>query len=139
MTAADALDHLFNLIWASSLKTGIKGTVRRYFRPTNSALEDITVNVLNGDFEQLQSGIFPVNIYVPNPKYTNVVDGRQVTMMDIPDQTRIKVLSALCEIVLKWHYDKKKHVLVELVNQIILPEAEQTIINNRVKLTIKNL
>lgn len=139
MTAPDAIDHLFSLIWGSSLKSNLKGVVRRYFRPTNSRAEEVTINILNGDFEQLQSGIFPVNVYVPNPDYSAIVDGRNVTMRDIPDQTRIKVLAALCEVVLKMHYDKKKHVLVELVNQIILPEAEQTIINNRVKLTIKNL
>jgi len=139
MTAPDALDHLFAIIWNSSLKTTVKGSVRRYFRPTNSKAEDVTVNVLNGDFEQLQSGVFPVNVFVPNPEYSATIDGKIVKMKDIPDQTRIKVLAALCEVVLKFQYDKKKHVLVELVNQIILPEAEQTIINNRVKLTIKNL
>jgi len=54
MTAADAVDHLFNIVWNSTLKTNISGAVRRYLRPTNSTKEDITINILNPiDFEQL--------------------------------------------------------------------------------------
>lgn len=140
MTAAEALDHLFSLVWTSTLKTSVTGVVRRYLRPTNSDMEDVTVNVLNPtSFEQLQNGVFNVNVFVPNPEYTSNIDGKQVRLRDIPDHGRIKVLSALCNIALKFHYDKEKHVLVEMQTQNILPENEQTIINNRIKLTIKNL
>src|SRR5690606_37273960 len=97
-------------------------------------------NVLNPtSFEQLQTGVFNVNVFVPNPEYTTTVDGKQVRLRDNPDHGRIKVLSALCNIAFKFHYDKEKYVIVELQTQHILPESEQTIINNRIKLTISNL
>ncbi|WP_160067601.1 hypothetical protein [Sphingobacterium bovisgrunnientis] len=140
MTAAEGLDHVFFIIWNSTLKTNISGAVRRYLRPTNSNNEDVTINVLNPiDFEQLQEGIFNVNVFVPNPEYSATVDGKAVRLRDLPNQQRISVLSAFCNVVLKFNYDKTKHVLLELQTQNILPENEQTIINNRVKLTIKNL
>lgn len=140
MTAAEALDHLFDIIWNSALKPSVSGAVRRYLRPTNSISEDVTINILNPtDFEQLQSGVFNVNVFVPNPEYNAQVDGKTVRLRDIPNQQRIAVLSAHCSIVLKFNYHNQKHILVELETQNILPENEQTVINNRVKLTIKNL
>jgi len=140
MTASEALDHLFTIVWNSTLKTNVSGTVRRYLRPTNSDKEDVTINILNPiDFEQLQSGVFNLNVFVPNPEYNSTVDGKTVRLRDIPNHQRIAVLSAFCNVALKFNYDKKKYVIVELQSQNILPEKEQTIINNRVKLTIKNL
>lgn len=140
MTAAEALDHIFSIIWGSNIKTSISGNVSRYVRATNSVKEDVVINILNPTgFEQLQNGIFNVNVFVPNPEYTTTVDGKSVRLKDIPNQQRIAVLSALCSINLKLDYDKTKQALVELQTQNILPEKEQTIINNRVKITIKNL
>lgn len=139
MTAAEAQDHLFTIAWNSTLKTNVSGTVRRYLRPTNSDKEDVTINILNPiDFEQLQKGVFNVNVFVPNPEYNSIVDGKTVRLRDIPNNQRIAVLSALCSVAFSFQYDKTKHVQVELQTQTILPENEQTIINNRVKLTIKN-
>src|SRR5690606_6072292 len=140
MTAAEGLDHVYSIIWNSTLKTNITGAVRRYLRPTNSKNEDVTINVLNPiDFEQLQGGIINVNVFVPNPEYSTTVDGKSVRLRDLPNHQRIAILSAFCNLALKFNYDKQKHVLLELQSQNILPEDEQTIINNRVKLTIKNL
>lgn len=140
MTASEALDHLFSIIWNSNLKTNISGDVRRYLRPTNSDKEDVTINLLNPvDFEQLQSGIFNINVFIPNPEYSKTIDGKPVRLRDIPNNQRIAILSALSNIALKFQYDSIKHVSVDLQSQNILPENEQTIINNRVKLTIKNL
>lgn len=140
MTASEALDHLFSIVWVSSLKTNISGELRRYLRPTNSDKEDVTINLLNPvDFEQLQSGIFNINVFIPNPEYSKTIDGKPVRLRDIPNNQRIAILSALSNIALKFQYDSIKHVSVDLQSQNILPENEQTIINNRVKLTIKNL
>ena len=140
MTSAEALDHVFLIAWNSALKTSITGSVRRYLRPTNSTNEDVTVNILNpASFEQLQSGIFNINVFIPNPPYTTTVDGKQVTLRDIPNQSRIVALSALCNVAFAFQYDKVKFALVELQTQNIIPDDEQVIINNRVKITIKNL
>lgn len=140
MTAADALDHLFLIVWNSTIKTNISGAVRRYLRPTNSDKEDVTVNILNPtNFDQLQSGIFNINVFVPNPEYSSTIDGKVVRLKDLPNQARISVLAALSNITLKLQYDKEKFALVELQAQNILPDNDQTIINNRVKITIKNL
>ncbi|SUJ19130.1 Uncharacterised protein [Sphingobacterium spiritivorum] len=139
MTSSEGLDHVFSLIWNSNIKTSISGVVRRYLRPTNSDKEDVTVNVLNIDFDQLQGGIINVNVFVPNPEYSTIVDGKNVRLRDIPNQARIIVLSALFNVLFKMNYDKDKRVLAELSAQHILTENDQTIINNRIKLTIKNL
>lgn len=139
MTAAEAIDFGFSVIWKSVLKTTISGTVKRYFRPMNSVLEDIVVNTLNLDFDQLQGGTLNMNAFIPNPEYTATIDGKPVRLRDIPNEARIKLISGLFSTILKEVYDKDKFILLELVNQHIIPENEQTIINNRVKLTIKNL
>lgn len=139
MTSSEGLDHVFTLIWNSNIKTSISGVVRRYLRPTNSDKEDVTVNVLNIDFDQLQEGIINVNVFVPNPEYTAIVDGKTVRLRDIPNQSRIIVLSTLFNVLFKMNYDKENRVLAELSAQHILTEKDQTIINNRIKLTIKNL
>ncbi len=138
MTAAEAIDLGFDLVWKSSLRTAISGSIRRYLRPTNSFREDITINVLEQDFDQLQSGILNINLFVPNPEYDATIDGKVVRLRDIPDHTRVKVLAALCNVIFKSVYNKDKRALLELSNQIILTDKEQTVINNRIRLTIKN-
>jgi len=139
MTAAEGIDFGFSVIWNSPLKATITGAIRRYMRPTNSDKEDIVINALNLDFDQLQGGILNINLFVPNPEYSITIDGKLTRMRDIPNDARIKTLCGLLNSILKEVYDKQKFILLELVNQQILPENEQTIINNRVKLTIKNL
>ncbi|MFD2597327.1 hypothetical protein ACFSQ3_00065 [Sphingobacterium corticis] len=139
MTSTEALDHVFSLIWTSNLKTGISGQVRRYLRPTNSDKEDVTINVLETDFDQLQGGIINVNAFVPNTEYNQTVDGKVMRLKDIPNHARVSVIAALLHILFKFNYDFKKGVLIEIVNQHIITENEQTIINNRLKLTIKNI
>ncbi|PVH26300.1 hypothetical protein [Sphingobacterium corticibacter] len=139
MTSTEALDHVFSLVWTSNIKTAISGQVRRYLRPTNSVKEDVTINVLETDFDQLQGGIMNVNAFVPNPEYDQKVDGKVMRLKDIPDHARISVIAALLHILFKFSYDSHKGILVEIVNQHIITENEQTIINNRLKLTIKNI
>lgn len=139
MTAAEGIDFGFSVIWNSPLKATITGAIRRYLRPTNSDKEDIVINALNLDFDQLQGGVLNINLFVPNPEYSIIIDGKPSRMRDIPNDARIKTLCGSLNSVLKEVYDKQKFILLELVNQQILPENEQTIINNRVKLTIKNL
>lgn len=139
MTTAEAIDFGFSVIWKSVLKTTITGTVKRYFKPTNSTLEDIVVNSLSLDFDQLQGGMLNINAFIPNPEYTATIDGKQVRLRDIPNEARIKIICGLFNSILREVYDKEKCILLELVNQHIIPENEQTIINNRVKLTIKNI
>lgn len=139
MTSSDALDHVFSLIWKSVIKNNISGSVNRYLRPTNSDKEDVVINVLDVDFDQLQGGIINANVFVPNPEYSTNIDGNEARLRDIPNQSRISVLSTLFSILFKSNYDASKKILVELVNQNILTDEKQTIINNRLKLTIKNL
>ncbi|MEI5984444.1 MULTISPECIES: hypothetical protein [Sphingobacterium] len=138
MTAAVIIDHLFTLLWESDIKQTISGKIRKFNRPTNSNREDITINILSVDFDQLQEGIANINLFVPNPKFNAMIEGKDVVLTDIPDQLRINKLLGDLKAILKHHYDAEKYILVELMEQYIMPEVNQTVVTNRLKVTVKN-
>jgi len=147
MTATEAIDHVFSIVWKSPLRAALSGSVHRYARPPGSALEDATVNILGeADGRQLQSATLNVNVHVPNPPAAAIVEGRPATVRDTPDGRRVSELASLAAAALAPRYDPAARALTELVGQSvlpdgewILPDGEWTLINNRVRLRAKNL
>jgi len=139
MTATEAIDHVFRIVWDSPLRAAVSGQVRRYARPPGSVLEDVTVNILGAaDARQLQGATLNVNIHVPNPPAGATVEGRPATVRDTPDEARVAVLASLAAAALAPRYDIAARVLTELEGQSVLPDGEWTLINNRVRIRARN-
>jgi hypothetical protein len=88
-----------NVIFQRLVQTGIKaavsltGAIYELNRPLNSLKEDIVVGTLAMNADQVQEGVFNVNIHVPNITLTN--DSTQ------PNTTRFRVITEKCMEVLK--------------------------------------
>lgn len=120
----------------------IRGGLYKYVRPANSISEDVVINIAGVNFEQLQSGLGSVNVFIPNPPYEIVVAGKKQTLNDLPDGARIRQLSDLFASAFRFHYFKDKHFSIELQEQpSILPSSDgkTTFINNRLIIRAKNL
>jgi len=139
-TATQAISAVFSIIWASSLKTEISGSVRRYSRMINSEKEDIVINSLPIDFDQLQSGVLNVNIHVPNPKYTTIIDGKTQTLQDLPNEARLNTLCNMFSGLFATPY-YNDGVYIEMQQQLVLAgeDSKSTFINNRLNIRAKNL
>jgi hypothetical protein len=83
-----------NIIFLRLVQTGVKaavsltGAIYEMNRPLNSLKEDIVVGTLAMNSEQVQEGVFNVNIHVPNLPLTN--DSTQ------PNITRFRVILDKC-------------------------------------------
>jgi len=62
----DAMDDIKGVLVSSNIPSSINGEIRIAQRRLDSTKEDIVINSLLYDADQKQSGIFNVNIYVPN-------------------------------------------------------------------------
>jgi len=140
VTATEAIDHVFSIVWKSPLRGAVSGSVHRYARPPGSRLEEVTVNILGeADARQLQSAVLNVNIHVPNPPAAAIVEGRPATVRDTPDEQRVAVLASLAAGALAPRYDAAARAYTELEGQSVLPDGEWTLVNNRVRIRAKNL
>jgi len=88
-----------NIIFLRLVQTGVKaavnltGAIYELNRPKDSLKEDIVVGTLAMNAEQVQEGVFNVNIHVPNLSLTN--DSTQ------PNTARFRVILDKCMEVLK--------------------------------------
>jgi hypothetical protein len=88
-----------NIIFLRLVQTGVKaavnltGAIYELNRPKDSVKEDIVVGTLAMNAEQVQEGVFNVNIHVPNLNLTN--DSTQ------PNTTRFRVITNKCMEVLQ--------------------------------------
>lgn len=91
-----------NVIFQRLVQTGVKaavsltGAIYELNRPLNSLKEDIVVGTLAMNADQVQEGVFNVNIHVPNLGLTN--DSTQ------PNTPRFRVILDKCIEVLKGVY-----------------------------------
>lgn len=86
----------YELINVDAINALITGKVYMFQRPQNSSLQDIVLNTLIITNDQLQNGVFNVNIHCPNLKLT--INGESdVTQPDIAKLT--EVASAIVQIV----------------------------------------
>lgn len=65
ITAEDVCQEIISLI-GSATDLGVSGEVRTMTRRFQSKLEDVIVSPLVFDAEQVQRGVFLINIHVPN-------------------------------------------------------------------------
>lgn len=91
-TGLDMVSDAFSILNVTDVTTIITGNLYKLARPKNSQLEDIVINALPITGEQLQKGVFNVNVHVPN--LSNIViagasDNRQ------PDVTRLGEISKI--------------------------------------------
>ncbi|WP_133575172.1 hypothetical protein [Pedobacter metabolipauper] len=66
------MNMLYQHITHSELFSDVKkpnGKLCKIQRPANSDREDVVINGLGLDREEVQEGVFNVNVYVPNLKY----------------------------------------------------------------------
>jgi hypothetical protein len=92
ITTLDIIDIAWHKVDGGPLKTALKagGGVYKYQRPVNSTKEDIVINSLPINNEQLQQGVFNINIYVPDLPINE--NGAQI---NVPDFVRLKELAAI--------------------------------------------
>lgn len=69
-TGIGMLQDGFSLINVSNILTSITGRIYLGERPQNSTLQDIVLNTLALTNEQLQQGVFNVNVHCPNLSVT---------------------------------------------------------------------
>lgn len=65
-SALQMASEAYQLLIASSIKTSINGGIYLMKRPQNSIVQDIVINTLALTNNQLQAGVFNINIHVPN-------------------------------------------------------------------------
>jgi hypothetical protein len=93
-TSLSALNMLYQHILHSVLLTDAKkpnGKLCKLERPLNSVLEDVVINSLGLNREDVQEGVFNVNVYVPNLKLLRPNDADKSQ----PDTARLLYLSTL--------------------------------------------
>jgi len=140
MTSVEAIDFVFEAVWASPLRTALTGAVRRYARPTDSRAEDAVVLMLGPiDARQLQAATVIVNIHVPHPPRAATVNGRAAELRDVPPEARIAELAELGMQALQTRYDPARGALMELTAQQAATEGDWTVISHRVRVAAKNL
>jgi hypothetical protein len=88
MTSLDMVDVLFQVLWNSSLRNNISGSIYKYKRPASSTKEDVVINSLPVNNLQLQTAVLNVNIHVPNVVAT--LNGSQDN--SIPNTKRLKAI-----------------------------------------------
>lgn len=59
-------EDIYNLLLNSELPSIISGGIYKFTRPVDSSKEDIVIGTLYINAKQLQTGIFNINIHVPN-------------------------------------------------------------------------
>jgi hypothetical protein len=94
-TALTAQSVIFQRLVQTGVKAavGLTGAIYELNRPFNSLKEDIVVGTLAMNADQIQEGVFNVNIHVPNLALTN--DSTQ------PNTPRFRVILDKCMEVLK--------------------------------------
>lgn len=94
-TALTAQNIIFLRLVHSGVKAAVNltGAIYELSRPKDSAKEDIVVGTLAMNADQVQEGVFSVNIHVPNLNLTN--DSTQ------PNTARFRVILDKCMEVLK--------------------------------------
>ncbi|QDK80832.1 hypothetical protein EXU85_20355 [Spirosoma sp. KCTC 42546] len=127
-TPLDILTILYKLLFASSLKTAITGSVYKQKRPTGSVLEDVVVNSLPVSGDQLQRGAGNVNIYVPDLLET--VAG---TELRIVDTARLKVLAELAVPLLTEFNCQQYRFWLGPTDVFEEPDTGQTYLNFRIE------
>lgn len=90
------------LLDATLLPEMITGEIRHNMRVLNSTKEDVIINTLIWDGDQLQSGIFNVNIHVPNLK-GQLAEGGSAQDRTQPNIPRFLELAAIAVPVLDFH------------------------------------
>jgi len=94
-TALTAQNIIFNRLVSTGVKTAVAltGAVYELERPKDSLKEDIVIGVLTMNTEQVQEGVFNVNIHIPN---LNVAGDST-----LPNTPRFRVILDKCMEVLK--------------------------------------
>jgi hypothetical protein len=91
-TQFDAINIVYQVINASTLKGAINGTLNKLKRPTGSDKEDIVINSITMGDTNFQEGVLNVNIYVPNIS---------AVKSSLPNTARLAVLSSLAHTALE--------------------------------------
>ncbi|MDM8174785.1 hypothetical protein QT327_10520 [Olivibacter sp. 47] len=132
-TAFDGINEIYQVFIAGNFAatTGLTGQVSKQSRMLNSKMEDVVISCLVLSAEQIQDGIFNVNIHVPNLEnlpsgIPNAVDNTQ------PNYDRLNELgSAAIELLDdSWLYNS--HFYLERAGEII-PESKGHFFNIRIR------
>lgn len=133
-TSFDVINILFSHIKNSELVTGafkVNGGVYKLQRPLNSDKEDIVINALPFNREDLQEGVFNVNIFVKNLSIT--VSGG-LTDNSQPNTSRItKLVQIASEVFSETWADDGSYTFELQQEQVFTDENNQHYINLRIE------
>jgi hypothetical protein len=135
MTSLDVVNILYAYIKSSILKTGpkkVNGGLYKFKRPIGSAKEDIIINSLPLNDEQLQEGVFNINIFVPNQSLN--LAGTDVTDNSLPNTDRLTELIRMAKQVLSSIDDQSGEYSFNLQQENIIEDTNnQHYINLRLE------
>jgi hypothetical protein len=129
-TAGEIETDVFNILKTSVLKSTIKGLVyREGIRPIDSKVEDAVISFLTGVDGEIQTGVFNLNVYVPN------IDNGQNKGVLVKNVSRCLEIERICEnlvesISLSGDY---KFSLDSIIKSFKVDDIDQYFVNCRLK------
>lgn len=141
MTVEYAINLVWKLLWASSLKTEVNSSVYQITRPINSVGESCVVNALPMNRTQMQQCILNVNVFVPNIVLKNIPNpdgsGSLIDDTSQPNLTRLAALGAIVEDTLSDYYGDGFNI--EILSDEIVTEAGMIESYKNFKLLLYNI
>lgn len=94
-TGMTAQQDVFNRLVKSGVKQAVSltGKIYPYSRPKDSQVEDITLNTLAINADQVQEGVFNVNIHVPNLMLTDDLTQPNISRFEVITAAVVEALS----------------------------------------------
>ncbi|MFN3341901.1 MAG: hypothetical protein ACK40M_04345 [Flavobacteriales bacterium] len=134
-TTFDIDKKIWNRFSGSALAAAISGDIYKMRRPAGSNLEDIVINNLGLPNQDLQRGIWNVNIFVPNLE----VESGSVNDDSIPDTARLEELARLGVDLFDDVQDGDVYYSVQQQQTIFDSETKEHFVNIRIDVITENV
>lgn len=132
-TSTEIIDMLYKYLVASPLVTdndGLTGSVYPLQRPEGSKKEDLVIGTLSLDGEDVQIGVFNLNLHVPDLQV--VIDGKPQRQ---PNRSRMRVLSGKLRDAISEHYfDGACSAWITNIAEIKEPNLDDWYVNHRLEI-----
>lgn len=132
-TSTEIIDMIYQYLVTTELVTGangLSGAVYPLQRPEGSDKEDLVIGTLSLDGEDVQIGVFNLNLHIPNLEV--VVNGRPQKQ---PDRARMRVLSGMLRDAISEHYfDEACSAWITDIVEIKEPNLDDWYVNHRLEI-----
>lgn len=132
-TSTEIIDMIYKYLVTTDLVTGengLSGGVYPLQRPEGSDKEDLVIGTLSLDGEDVQIGVFNLNLHIPNLKV--VVNGKPQKQ---PNRERMRVLSGMLRDAISEHYfDEACSAWITDIVEIKEPNLDDWYVNHRLEI-----